>query len=363
MKKAFFLLSCLFFSGCSNEYFFSYNDPKNEILLPTSSQPFQEISMRNSTTDEIRIAEEFAYLLAISLKNINLRIFLKNEAKKKFDGDYDILVSKISETNIGNEKFSNLLKNNTHVSAIKANDTYQKAISNKKLNISIPILIDKWETANKIPLVAVSIGAVENETQYLKAFDYNGKPYLINAMIEPDVPVIVIGNNERMGYNTPLKEEKKSRVSGNLEKISILQCPNLNAIEGWFNGGPEIRFDGVVYNDSFSAAYKVFSKMQTPPRDLASLGYFPNQNLFEWYFDDNHGPDYYIQSSEIDDSGSTSKITLSVSAGKKDNITGTASYELNYKAQDKILAGELIHYTSSTPKEISDSNIIFILTN
>ena len=81
--------------------------------------------------------------------------------------------------------------------------------------------------------------------------------------------------------------------------------------------------------------------------------------LFEWYFDDNHGPDYYIQSFEIDDDGTTQSLTVGVSAGKKDDVSGTASFSFTYKGQDKVLKGELIHYTSQLPKVIADSQIIF----
>lgn len=292
-----------------------------------------------------------------------MRKFIQDEANKKFDGDYDILVSKVSESKIGDVNFSEKIKKNSPNGIPRGHEIYENAIKNSKLNISIPILIDRWEVENQIPLVAVAIGATEKETKFLKAFDYMGKTYLIDANIEPNVPVIVVGNNERMNYKEVMNNPKKLRTSGNSERIPVLRCPNLSAIESWYYGGPELRFDGVVYNDSFSAAYQAFTKMQNPPRDLATLGYFPNQNLFEWYFDDNHGPDYYIQTWEIDDSGTSYKLTVGVTAGKKDEASGTATFELSYKAQDKKLAGELIHYTSPTPKIISDSNIEFVLEN
>lgn len=88
--------------------------------------------------------------------------------------------------------------------------------------------------------------------------------------------------------------------------------------------------------------------MEYPPaRQNASNGYtLPSstavQNLFSWHFDSNHGPDYYLQSYEIDDSGTTQSLTVGVTAGKKDVITGNALFTLTYKAQDKVLKGELI---------------------
>jgi hypothetical protein len=89
--------------------------------------------------------------------------------------------------------------------------------------------------------------------------------------------------------------------------------------------------------------------MEYPPhRHNASNGYTlaswtATQNLFTWHFDSNHGPDYYLQSYEIDDVGITQSLTVGITAGKKDAVTGNASFSLTYKAEDKVLKGELIH--------------------
>jgi len=85
--------------------------------------------------------------------------------------------------------------------------------------------------------------------------------------------------------------------------------------------------------------------------------------MFDWYFDDNHGPDYYLQSWEIDDDGTTQKFTVGCSTSKKDGISGTASFELTYKAQDYKLAGQLVHYTASNPTIIEDDLIKILVGN
>lgn len=350
--------------------FFSCNDDSveiksaaisdnEELLIPSTAKVIDEKSLRLSTTNEVIEAEEFAKLLASSLKDKEVRKFLKNEANKKTDGDFDILVSQVLNSKIGIQNFSDKIKNNS----ANGKEVFDKATKNPKLNIAIPVLIEKWDDAKQQPLVAVSIGVIEKDTKFLKAFDSKGKSYLIDANIEPNVPVIVVGNNERMNYQSDIKKDKNLRTSGNTEKVTYIKCPNLSDIESWYFGGPELRFDGVVYNDGFSAAYQAFTKTQHPSRNNAKDGYTLTQNLFEWYYDNNHGPDYYIQTWEIDDSGTTYKLTVGVSAGKKDVVTGTASFELSYKAQDKKLAGELIHYTSPTPKTINDSFIEFKLEN
>jgi hypothetical protein len=333
-----------------------------EILIPSTATVFDGSSFRISSEKETSEADEFAKLIATSLKDRDIRKFIKDEANKQFDGDFDILVSKVINAKVGNEDFIDKIVNNSQNSL--AREIFEVAKKNPKLNISVPVLNETWDDVNQQLLVAVAIGAVENTTEYLKAFDSNGKVYLIDANIEPDVPVIVIGNNERMDYEKETKESNENmRTSGNLERITYIKCPRLGDIESWYLGAPELRFDGVVYSLGSHTAYQAFKKTVVPSRSNAKDGFTLNQGLFNWYFDTSHGPDYYIQSWEIDNSGTTYKLTVGVTAGKKDVASGTASFELSYTAQDRQLPGELIHYTSATPKTVSDSYLEFKLEN
>ncbi len=381
MKKSLKLLSILSLSllglySCKDEAENSLNfnskTQNEEILIPSTAKIFNSSSLRENTNQSYLDAEEFAKLLASSLNDKEVRKFLKNEANKKTDGDFDILVSQVLNAKIGIQSFSEKIKNNSTNGLIKGNEIFNNAIKNPKLNISIPILIEKWDDTKQQPLVAVTVGTSEKKVKFLKAFDSKGKAYLIDANIEPNVPVIVIGNNERMNYQNDIKKAKNIRTSGNYEKVTWLQCPNLNQIEGWFNGSPELRFEGVVYNDNFSGPVQAFKNMEYPPhRHNASNGYTlaswtQIQNLFIWHFDNNHGPDYYIQVFEIDDDGTTETLSVNVTSGtKKDNNTqaGGATFGMSYTAEDKILKGELIHYTHPTPSTIGDGSIQFILEN
>ncbi len=230
------------------------------------------------------------------------------------------MVSNVIDAEIGGESFIDKIKGSEQTS-----NAVDEATENPKLNISVPVLIGSWNDETQQPLVAIAIGAIEGETKFLKAYDSNGTEYLLDANTEPDVPVIVIGNNERMDGDFQAVEESSNnaRTSGNLEKMTYLKCPNLNDIESWYFGGPEIRFDGAVYQVGSTSGVQAFTKTQTPSRSSAKSGYSLNQGLFEWYFDNTHGPDYYLQTWEIDDSGTTYKFTSSVTVGVKDVVSGT----------------------------------------
>ncbi len=98
-------------------------------------------------------------------------------------------------------------------------------------------MIDNWDDENKQPLVAIAIEAIEGETKYIKAYDSNGKAYLLDADKEPDVPFIIIRNNERMDMVEELSKSPSpdnAKTSGKMQTIPYLRCPNLNDIESWY---------------------------------------------------------------------------------------------------------------------------------
>lgn len=370
--------SVLFFSSCQEDATINEtssdvmdqassvaNLDNEEILVPSTATVVDAKSSGISAKKEIAEVEEFAKRLAASLKEEEMRTFLKDEASKQFDGDYDILVSNVIDTKVGDESFDDKIKGGTENSNARTSNVVDAATKNPKLNISVPVLIEDWDDQKKQPLVAVSMGAVEGETKFIKAYDSNGKEYLLDAETEPDVPVIVVGNNERMGkeFEEAVKENNSNaKTSGRMQQIKYIRCPNLKKIESWYFGGPELRFDGVVYNNNSSTTVQAFKKTRTPSRDEASDGYSFTQDLFRWYFNENQGPDYYIQSWEIDDAGTTHELTVGVSFGKEGAAQGSASYKLTYRAQDKQLAGELINNRNPVTETISDDLIEFRLS-
>ncbi|UBM59417.1 DUF3103 domain-containing protein [Marinilongibacter aquaticus] len=335
--------------------------PRQTILIPSTVQTYDASKFREINSEVVKDAEEFAKLVALSLKDRDFREFLKKEANKKFDDDYDILVSQVLYSKIGRETFETKICKKSESNFQKLN----RAIRNKKLNISIPLWIENWDTDKNELLVAVSIGAKDGETEYLKAFDSDGNVYIIDAKVEPELPVLVVGNNERMGYKAKNKQTTSLRTSGGMEKVTWLKCPNLGTIEGWFDGAPEIRWEGVVYNSATNTAIQAFvNNENAPSRHHAKDGYTlsiwtSNQNLFHWYFDAHHGPEYYIQAFEIDDDGSSISMTTNI----KDNSNVNHSYSINYKSGDYKLKGQLIHKSETTPVVIGDGLLQYRLEN
>ncbi len=334
-----------------------------EFMIPSTAKIIDEKSARLSYLNGLEDYENLAKDLAKVLSKEAIREKIKFEVQKKFDGDFDIL-------------FSNFIKINDNSKSIKdyfSGEKIQNILKNEKLNVSIPVKIENWDTKKQL-LVAVWIGADEKNTNKVLAYDSRGKMYLLDVKNEPDVPVIVLGINERMNFEKVVKQDRKSRTSGNYESITWLKCPNLSAIEPWLNGAPELRFTAVVYNDNFSAAFQSGNNTEyCPSRHHASDGYTlalwtSNQNLFRWYFDENHGPDYYLQVIEEDDNQYSSKLSVGVTATTKTKIEagesgyeGKANFEISYSPQDEVLKGELIHFSHPNVSIIGDGNISFRL--
>ncbi|MCP9745130.1 hypothetical protein [Lacihabitans sp. CS3-21] len=333
----------------------------NKILIPSTAKLYDGKGAKLSYLEGNFQYEQFAKSLAKILKDKEVRQIIKSEANKKFDGDFDILAKTFLSINLSNDSFKNIYNRN------KEGETIESLISgNEKLNISIPLNIEKWNEISKEVLVVVANGAIENETKQLKAFDSKGKTYLIDAKIQPDQPVIVIGNNERIGLDVNKLDKKGAKVAyarnlGNAEIINYIQCPNLSDIESWYFGGPELRFNVVVYNVSYSTAFSPNPLWSTPSRNQASGGYSAYLNLFNWYFNTSHGQNYVVNPFEIDDAGSTQSLTVGVNGTSTQGIT--ASYNITYKAQDKVLAGRLINYLDSAPTTVGDDRIFYKLEN
>jgi hypothetical protein len=210
----------------------SLQDLKNsESWTNRNLSPYQDEDFR-----------DLARVLSIGVnENLSLRTLLKTEALLKFDGDFDILVNKIKNTQIltnngqlsiseylgsiyerlnlspkvsghdgGNSGLTSYSTFPTKVTYTIANPTGITQISNAndiilylvsvypEIQISIPINIVNWDVTTYIPKCTyVPENYNESTTLTVEGFD-DGSSILLDAVIEPNEPVIVVSNSERM---------------------------------------------------------------------------------------------------------------------------------------------------------------------
>lgn len=192
----------LLLGACQNQSVQPESNPLNSDAVHASARKNFSISEGNA------LLEDVARVVARSFDEKGFRQLVKEEAGKRFDGDYDILFREFAKKNGKDGKnikqklvttadaFSQQLgKEAKYLSnqLAKAEETFPQ------LNIAVPVNFDKWNADLFSPLVAVrSLDYNEGVTQHLKAFDGQGNVRWIDAVAEPNEPVIVIGMNERV---------------------------------------------------------------------------------------------------------------------------------------------------------------------
>lgn len=186
----------VFFTGC-----------EKEMLEPDQNVAMQEATMGNTNARRDVQLERFARALASAITEKEVRMLIKEEANRQFDGDYDILFRKLKDEQTGNGKVLNVLAR--HLSALEKNPSFANPENELNslsadvplLNIAVPIHMDKWDAAQYTPLVAVVPSNFdEKTTERVKAFDQHGKVTWLSVKAMPDMPVIVVGLNERVVY-------------------------------------------------------------------------------------------------------------------------------------------------------------------
>ncbi len=177
---------------------------KDEIIVNNNILSFSNQLTQRSQIEEVnkmnRSMEGFALLLAKTLENRNVRASLKQEALKKFDGDFDILYQKFASKQLNEGSFREVLARSDKNSKTRGQELLNKIADEVPLlNIAIPVNIEKWDVANFKPLVAVrGVNFDDATTKKIRAYDSDGNVHVLDATIPPDFPVIVVGLNERL---------------------------------------------------------------------------------------------------------------------------------------------------------------------
>jgi len=230
MKKILLFFSLvLFFTQCSE-------DNLNDNIDISSSK----LESKNSLSLEERNAylKKFSEILSKSIyDNTNLRKFLKEEALKKFDNDYDVLYQIIKNKTINGVTFRDILISNSSENEIN--------------NIE-----------NNIPLLNILIPNIE-------MFNINANNLDIN---DNDIPVIFAKEDENIYYFNGKKEITTSKEeipnfhsfiineNNTIEKIIIANSTNKLQSKSNNFEEPIIKFISPIYDNRYPTATKILSK-------------------------------------------------------------------------------------------------------
>jgi hypothetical protein len=351
MKKVlvFIILVGFFVFSCekSEEVSKIFNKQDVNVLIPSSAKKIGTKSSRVHYDNEFENFESYALELAISLKDKNMRKFLKDEASKKFDGDFSILVS-------------------NHLD--KLHNLKNLVINIPNLNIGINELIEKWDINKNSILVATRVG-LSNDSKALTAFDSKGERYEIDGEIEPDQPIIVIGYNERVeiekngkyklkkiNINNEIKLDKKLKIqscgfpyrfgAANYERLKGIKFNDLSVYEKWYDFAPEIQFRmyAPVAGNNYSAVNKIIDRFYTPSRSQVNNNWWNfSDPLFIWATP-GYSTTMLYEFIEQDDNGTTQTFSIGLSStygiGSNNssgtpNITGSVTPSIGYTLTKK----------------------------
>lgn len=145
-------------------------------------------------------------------ENESFRKLVISEVKKQFDGDYDVLLKDIVGKSVyvktkSGESFDmsvkDLLNSYMEEPVTKSQEDFLDELQRKYpgTQISVPVKADKWEP-DYIPVVCfIDSNYDDTKTEYVTGYDSEGNTVLVDAINEPDLPVVVVSQNERMDYN------------------------------------------------------------------------------------------------------------------------------------------------------------------
>ncbi len=197
--------------------------------------------------------DELARLVAFGMRDKEFRIFLKQEAMKQIDGDYDVIYEFTKDKAVkGKSTLEDYLHQIAGVYWGKSTKLDELISNVKDFQISVPVNCESWDAENYEPLVTYIPESFDEKTfKFVKAYDSQGHVYAIPLDKEPDRPVIVLGSCERMDrvkYIDPGDGGGRGGT-GNIppdpvahENLRNIQILNLQRVETWAQGKPELRY-------------------------------------------------------------------------------------------------------------------------
>jgi len=171
------------------------------VLLLFSSSCKKQLTSESQqfTSESVDDMTYVSKVFAKALEDKKIRDFVKEEALKKFNNDYDVLYQLVKDNQLENGQ--------TFASALQ--EYADNPVLFRDLLETLPLLtifvpeLDKfsaenWNTTDDIPLVAVRNLDDKKAGKSLFAYDADGSSRAMSYYNIPDIPVVVVKSNERV---------------------------------------------------------------------------------------------------------------------------------------------------------------------
>ena len=243
MKKVLLTIPLiLILFGCQKE-------EKQSINEISPSYPIVEEPFFSSEYD--MKVNAFAKSISAAIRNnSNVRTLIMEEVKEMKDGDYDVLLTDISQktTRVSDEKLQTKANNgfltfseiiNSYYPGVKSTSEdilSQLESENPDLQIAVPVHAEDWDPETYVPVVAfIPEGYKEYVTETVPGYDAEGNYVEVDAINAPEVPVIVISKNERMERVTATIPDSGEAPQAPTNLVAI--ATNTNILLTWSHAG------------------------------------------------------------------------------------------------------------------------------
>lgn len=266
------LLMGLILWGCSD----TMTGPPSTEPRPPFEKSLSSLGKKEVNSEAVNGAlEKLAMALARALTERDVRIKLKEEVGKKFDGDYDVLFKNIADFRFtdGATFREKLAKGYAQARAV-AGERVDHAAALAAINglaTRIPkfhiiaVNYEIWDAGTYVPMVGFApVNTDEILVERVKAFDANGSLFWLDNNKLPDFPVLGVGINERTDdagnvrvMQLPIDDGGGGGGSYAWDQIILGQfnCKD-NYWDGLFGGAPEFYvaltytdFSGITHTD------------------------------------------------------------------------------------------------------------------
>ena len=268
----------------------------------------------------------YALSIATSLDDKEFRSMIKEEAQKKFDGDYDILATSLQKGKLETKGISvgEFLLENLAKYGINAEDGYlEKVVSLiPNLQVSIPVKCEEWDEADFIPpVVPVPVDFDDTNNDVIVGYDGLGKQYTFSLKEDPNIPVIVVSVSERIDENGKFRwgeEEPDTFLSSfNSLNITARDIPvNPSSLTLHHGAANEIILEWPdVIGES---GYKIYRKVGAGDFSLRAIVSANNNGYIDRYL--SYGTRYWykIKSYNIDGESAFSPISTTIASARTD---------------------------------------------
>ena len=198
------LLFCMIiFSGCS----------KSLEELEGHSEFFKLVEeTKCASTYDSHMQSLTKALSSAIINNQSLKTLIHEEVLKQLDGDYDVLMKDVTKKAVRCEDALLTKGSDNMITVGDLINLYlpveTKSISsesvldqlkreNPNLQIAVPIHAEEWDPTTYTPVVAFLPEDYNDDVEVIYGYNSKGEYVAIDAINEPDVPVIIISQNER----------------------------------------------------------------------------------------------------------------------------------------------------------------------